>query len=37
MLKVLYVYCKIKPLCLVGEEKDSLEALASGCMKKIGS
>ena len=33
MFKVFSVYCQIKPLCLVGKERDSSEALASGCVK----
>lgn len=37
MLKVFSVYCKIKPLCLVGKERGSLEAFANGCVKICGS
>lgn len=36
MLKVFSVYCKIKPLCLVEKERESLEAFAGGCVKICG-
>lgn len=36
MLNVFSVYCKIKPLCVVREERDSLEDLAKGCVKICG-